>query len=362
MECRDIHKKLSEYVDDVLSPQETMVIDEHLKACRECRVALADLKKTIEHVKGLETVEPPAWLTQKIMAKVRAEARPKKSLFQKLFYPLHIKMPVAAIATIAIALTTLYVFRTIEPEVKLAKAPIEVATPQTSQKEQHLPEREAGADKIAPVSPPFTQPVLPLVKGRSEEGLSLKEGKGEVAGRAESAPGKLAEKQTSSREPESMRERFEATSRAPKPMKQADSTQEAKVPAPVRSLEQAPAIGAVAKDEARQETGAAAPGARLSFMEKKKEEMLTLSVLVKDPMAAVGEIEKILKELEGKVIRVETAEGKKIITGEIKFAKLKELVVRMKAVGQVKEGKIDFESLKGEVKVKIEIVKIFEGR
>lgn len=317
--------------------------------------ALADMKKVIEHIKGLETVEPPVWMKQKIMAKVRAEAEPKKGLFEKLFYPLHVKLPVGAIATVAIALTTLYVFRTIEPEVKLAKAPTEEVAPQISQKGQQPALRDAEDKDVTP-------PVLPLDKGRSERGLPLKEGKGEVAGRAVPAPGKQPEKSTSSREPESMRERFEATPKAPEPTKQAESTQGAKPPAPARSLEQAPATGASVKDEARQAARPATPEAKLSYMEKKKEEMLTLSVLVKDPEAAGKEIEKTLKELEGKAVWVETAERKRIITGEINASKLKDLVVRLNAVGKVKERKIDFASVKGELKVKIEIVEIFEDR
>jgi hypothetical protein len=350
MECRNIQEKLSAYIDDILSSQEKTVVDEHLKTCRECTAALADMKKVIEHIKGLETVEPPVWMKQKIMAKVHAEARPKKGLFERLFYPLHVKLPVGAIATVAIALATLYVFRTIEPEVKLAKAPTEEVAPRISQKKQQPAQKEAEDRGVTP-------PVLPLDEGRSEEGLSLKGGKGEVAGKAAPAPERLAEQPSVLREAD-----LKADKLAPSRAQELEKKEEAKFPAAAGSLEQAPATGTIAKGEARREPKAAAPVAKLSYMEKKKEEMLTLSVLVKDPEAAVGEIEKTLKELESKAVRAESAEGKKIITGEINATKLKELVARLKAVGNVKERKIDFESVKGEVKVKIEIVEIIEGR
>jgi hypothetical protein len=386
MDCEDIRAKFSAYIDDVLSTQEKMAIDEHLKSCLECAAALADLKKTIEHVKGLETVEPPVWMKQKIMTKVRAEAQPKKGLLQKLFYPLQIKLPVGALATIAIALTTLYIFKTIEPEIKLAKAPIEEAAPQIFQKGQQPAQKEAEADKVTPSSPPLPPPSHPLAeRGKADletgksaparpfEGLEKvlpssplappvpPSNKGVFAGKTAPVPERPAEKPTSSKEPESMRDRFKATPKAPEPMKQAEIKQEQKAPALGKDAS-TPATGALAKGEARQETRAAAPKAKLSLMEKKDEKVLSFTVLVKDPETAAGEIEKTLRELEGKAVRTESVEGKKIVTGEINTSKLKELVVRLKAVGKVKEKDIDFEAMKGEVGIRIEVVSITAGR
>jgi hypothetical protein len=362
MDCKDIREKFSAYIDDVLSTQEKMVIDEHLKSCPECAEALADLKKTVEHVKDLETVEPPVWMKQKIMAKVRAEAQPKKGLFQGLFYPLHMKLPVGAIVTVAIALTTLYVFRTIEPEIKLAKAPIEEVAPQVVPKDvtpQSPPSATRGKDELetgksAPGRPseeskkvtpssPLAPPVLPS-------------GKGVFAGKTVPAPERQAEKPASSRkEPESMRDRIEATPKLPEPMKQAEPSQEQKAPVLGKDAS-VPATGTLAKGEARQEARAIAPKAKLALMESKDEKVPSFTVIVKDPATAVKEIEKTLRELEGKVTGTESVEGKKIVTGEINVVKLKELVARLKAVGQVKEKDIDYEGAKGEVRIRIEVV------
>ena len=99
MECADIQKKLSAYIDDALSPEERMLIDEHLTSCQECNAFLADMIKTLEYIQKIEDVEPPPWLTQKVMTKVKEEvaatrfrAKPKRGILQKLFYPLHIKL------------------------------------------------------------------------------------------------------------------------------------------------------------------------------------------------------------------------------------------------------------------------------
>ena len=47
-------------------------------------------------------------MTQKIMAKVRAEAEEKKTIFQRLFYPLTVKLPIQAIAVLFLAVTGFY--------------------------------------------------------------------------------------------------------------------------------------------------------------------------------------------------------------------------------------------------------------
>ena len=333
MECKDIREKLSAYVEGVVSSEEQAAIEIHLKSCPRCSEALSDLSKTIEHLKTLEEVTPPAWLTQNIMTKVRAEAEPGKGVFQRLFYPLHIKLPVGAIATIAIALTTIYIFRTIQPEIKLDRAPTEEIAPQVSERQERAP---------------LTTPAL---------------GKGGFEKR-DAAPSKPAERRGPSKETEFMRDRLETAPEAPEPMKHAppraqepEKKEEAKTPVPEKRPEQLPAPGAIAKDEALQESRATAPEAKLSYMEKKKEEMLTLSVLVKDPEAAVKEIEKTLKELDGKTVHTESLEERRTITGEINAAKLKELIGKLRFVGQVKEKDIDVETMKGELGVRIEIVK-----
>ena len=93
MEHNDIRHKLSEYIDGSVTDEERAAIEAHVKTCEQCTDALQELRKTIEHIKTVEEIEPPAWMTQKIMATVRADVGEKKSLFQRLFYPLAVKIP-----------------------------------------------------------------------------------------------------------------------------------------------------------------------------------------------------------------------------------------------------------------------------
>ena len=61
---------------------------------------------------GLEEVEPPPFFEQRIMSRVREEAGRKQGILRRLFYPLHIKVPIQALATILVAVLAFYVYQT----------------------------------------------------------------------------------------------------------------------------------------------------------------------------------------------------------------------------------------------------------
>ena len=124
MDHNDIRHKLSEYIDNAVTPTEKTAIDEHLRACTTCADALTELRKTIEQVKQIEEVEAPAWMTRKIMANVRAEAEEKKGLFRRLFYPLAVKLPIQAAAVLFLTVAVYYIYSSMHPADKYAEAPM----------------------------------------------------------------------------------------------------------------------------------------------------------------------------------------------------------------------------------------------
>jgi anti-sigma factor RsiW len=124
MDHNEIRHKLSEYIDGAVTPQERAAIDEHLKTCTTCADALAELWKTLEQVKQIEEVEAPVWMTQKIMANVRAEAEEKKGLFRRLFYPLAVKLPIQAAAVLFLTVTVYYIYSSMHPADKYTGAPM----------------------------------------------------------------------------------------------------------------------------------------------------------------------------------------------------------------------------------------------
>ena len=300
MECSDIQEKLSAYLEDIIPSEEKGIIDEHLRACQKCNESLADLKKTLEYVQNLEEIEPPPWLTQKVMASVRLEAEAKRGIFQRLFHPLHIKLPIEALATILIAVATIYVFKTIQPEMKRAKEP-----PAEVLSRIPLKEKTSALDEAKPL------PAKPA------EQFMLAEEQEISAGKSVEAP------------------------KAPARVKKRDKV--------------APSSSVVAKRESKRKT--LSPELRMALVERKREGV-GLTINVKDIEAARKEIEKALMQLGGKIIETKHFEQRNIIAAVLDSQKVKDLFERLKVLGEVKEKALTFEAREGDIEIRIEIAKI----
>jgi hypothetical protein len=313
MECNDIQEKLSAYIEGIISPEEKMLVDEHLTSCQKCNESLSDLRKTVEYINNLEEIEPPSWLTQNIMTSIKAESHPKKSFIKKLFYPLHIKLPIEAVAVILIAVTALYIFKTIQPEVRLAKAPSEEVTPQFPlQGKDTLQKDLKSKENVIPPSP--------FEKG-GKEGFE-----------PEQAP--------PSKKPESM----------------GKLAVEPKAPAPIGKKEEIrPSTGTIAKDELKTEALPSAPRAKV--LAERKEEGIILTIHVKDIETADKEIEKAFTQLGGKIIKTGSFDNKQVITAELDSKHIKDLFEKLKLIGEVKGKESVFEVLEGDITITIEIVK-----
>lgn len=57
-ECEEVRALLSDYVDDELEPQDRRRIDEHVGFCPRCRTALANLRLTLDRLRGLSKKPP----------------------------------------------------------------------------------------------------------------------------------------------------------------------------------------------------------------------------------------------------------------------------------------------------------------
>jgi hypothetical protein len=312
MECNDVQEKLSAYVEGIISPEERTLIDEHLTLCQKCCESLADLKKTVEYIHNLEDVEPPTWLTQKVIARIKSEAKSNKGLLQKLFYPLHIKLPIEAVAVIVIAVTALYIFKTIQPVVRLAKAPSEEVTTQSTLQEKDSFQKDLKSNENV-IPPPH-----PLEKG----------GKG----------GFEAEEPMPSKKPET-EEKYQEAPKAPTPVAKQDKIR--------------PSTGAVAKNELKTEVLSREP----KTLSEIKGKIIILTINVKDIETAGKEIEKAFTQLGVRIIKTESFENKEVVIAKLDSEKLKELFERLKRIGEIKENETDLKVLEGDVSITIEIIK-----
>jgi DNA-binding FrmR family transcriptional regulator len=310
MECKDIHKRLSAYIERAVSPQQKTVIDKHLKQCKRCRQALADLKRTIDYVRRLEEVEPPPWLAQRVMARVRAEAEEKPGIIKRLFYPLHIKLPLEAIAVIFIAVGALYIFKTMQPQMQLAKLPTET--------------RKMAP---APATAPKKEAPSALKKERPAPILSRDQ--------------LMYDKQLETRGEKSM----------------------GKAKAPARMMEQeaaaptVPEAGTTYRDESDRR-GVLAPTAvsPKRAAESKVKEVHFL-VHVEDLETASRDIEETLRQLGGREITTSPLKDKAMIDAEINANKLQKLTDQLHLIGEVQGKGLTMETREGDLEIRIDLEK-----
>ncbi len=188
MNHNDIRHMLSEYIDGAITSEDRAAIEEHLTTCVKCREALKELRQTVAHIRSVEELDPPAWMTQKIMAKVRAEAE-KKSWFQRFFFPLYIKLPLEAVGVLFIAVTAVFIYQNMQSAMKREyEKPAQPA----------LQNQAAAPAPMVPTKEKQTYPAdgesaLPLLK-KEEAGIGRTQGRAmtspdaspEAAGKAKS--------------------------------------------------------------------------------------------------------------------------------------------------------------------------------
>jgi Predicted integral membrane protein (DUF2275)/Putative zinc-finger len=128
MNCEEIQKYLSGFLDKSLDVERSQEIGDHLAACSLCSEEMASLAECRRLVSTLPEVEPPVGFTTRVMAHVREAAR-KPSLWEGLFFPLQIKIPLQATAVVLIAVCAAYIYQkeplqrvvTVQPERSFGK-------------------------------------------------------------------------------------------------------------------------------------------------------------------------------------------------------------------------------------------------
>ncbi len=328
MECKGIREKLCAYLEGVVSPEENRIIEEHLNSCQECGNNLADLKKAGELVKDLAEVEPPAWLTQKIMSRVRAEGEKKRGIFQKLFYPLHIKVPIEALATVLIAVTAAYVFRAVEPEIKLAHLPASTK-PVITKEETAKPPQEIPKDSPS-----------------SRKKAALKDYTERDSGKVSSVPPGSEEKPI----------KKEDKSALPSPAEKPLTAEKKEAATEILGKGENIAIPGAAKETRERKKLAAPP--KLKEVAAIKLRFTDVSVKVKDVHVARGKVESLFGQLGAQKIERESREGKEVLTADLKAMQVKEFLEKLKVIGEINEKGIPLDTSAGDVAIRVEIVSI----
>jgi anti-sigma factor RsiW len=71
LNCRDVVKKLSDYLDGDLEPAVAQDLDRHLNGCKECTLIVNQTKLTVEIFCDAEMVELPKQVSARLHEALR---------------------------------------------------------------------------------------------------------------------------------------------------------------------------------------------------------------------------------------------------------------------------------------------------
>jgi anti-sigma factor RsiW len=172
MKHTEIRRKLSAYLDNQIDAADRAKIEGHLAGCASCRKALEELKRTVGHLKSLPEVEPPPWLTARVMALVRDQEQPRQAFWRRIFLPLHVKLPLEAIALVFICFIGYQVARMNASKVSLTE-PSPVTREESPAPTHPAKNRPSAQPPATPSAKPHPAPsVYPPVPERKDKSLT----------------------------------------------------------------------------------------------------------------------------------------------------------------------------------------------
>jgi hypothetical protein len=345
MTCNEIENRLPAYLEDLLSPEERKSITGHITTCPRCSRAFAGLKKAEQLVHGLGEVEPPPFFEQRIMSRVREEAGQKQRILRRLFYPLHIKVPIPFLATLLVAVLAIYVFQTGDPEMKqMAPLPIPLTELGNGQVTAEPPRTPVSPSAVTPVKrAPAGGGDLPEKNQQRFVAPPLENGGKEERIAGSRAP--IREERPSAMKPAdpvmAVREKdvppvvsAEALSKAQDMAGKQDSDKTLETFLPEQKRKEKMTDSGAAAGESRKTMSAPSPS-RMTAVGAMKRSVIDLTIRVRDTGVAIREIEARLGQVNARIIERQHRKGSEFLKAEITAQKVAALLDLLEAIGKV---------------------------
>lgn len=361
MTCNDVENLLPAHMEDLLAPEERRGVEEHLASCPRCRRVLTDLMTSVEVLRGLEEVEPPPFFEERIMARIREAAGQKRGFLRKLFFPLHIKLPIQTLAMIFIAVLGIHVYRQGEPEMKQI-APLPEAAMESVK-------RNAAADSPpAPsIVPAPRQRPSPAAASPASDGQHVAAAPGENGGKAVGAVAAQA------RAPEGLPAEVKPDTPDTAPRRKGGSPSQAggmdegpptetkqqsrrmlETPLPEAKRKENRAETSPLPGEGGKPSYAPAPSA-MRAAKATSHPVMALTIQVDELSPAVREIEKRLNRAGARVIARQHHGGSESVQAEMPAANVAAFLEGLGTIGRVKIEQGPVSVLDGNVAVKVTI-------
>jgi len=363
MTCNEIENRLPAYLEDLLSPEERKSITGHLASCPRCSRSFAGLKKAEELVQGLGEVEPPPFFEQRIMSRVREEAAQRQGILRRLFYPLHIKIPIQALATLLVAVLAFHIYQTGEPEMKqMAPLPIPLTELGKGKGTADSPKTLVSPSAVTPVK---RAPAGDLPEKNQRRFVAPPFENGGKEGRMADSRAPIREERPSAMKPAApvmaAREKdvppvsAEALDKAQERAGKQDADKAPETLLPEQKRKERMTDTDFAAGDSRKTMSAPSPS-RMSAGAAIKRSVMDLTIQVRDPDVAIREIEARLGQVNAWNVERQHRRESEFLKAEIAAQNVTALLDLLEAVGRVNLETSPLVVPDGNVTVSIKIV------
>lgn len=322
MDHAGIRDKLSAYLDGAVTPREKALIEEHLKTCPECETALRDLRRTVERLRTMGEEEPPPWLTQRIMARIREEAAQEKGFLRRFFPPMRWKLPLEAAALVFLSVTVYMVYRGVSPEVKIAVPPVaEIQREGTPQ----------APPAITPGSETEQKPAVPEKRPTEEKKQDIASAKGRAVPRSSGEAPAAALPSESARE-EAASQFAQPPAAAPAPMPETKGGAQR-----VLGEQGDMALPRDAENRRKEEKSASSPAMRAKAVAPTAMRDMRVVLGVNDTDTAFREIDRIAGLSGGTIVRRSARDEGGVCIVRVERERLGEFLERVGKIGEVRK-------------------------
>lgn len=168
MNCEETQTRLSEYLEKSLDTISMKGLEVHLSSCSRCRVEADRLAECIQQVASLPAVDLPLGFSQRVMAHVRAFDR-KPALWERLFLPLRVKIPLQATAVALIGALAIVLSPNEEQFNRPGSSEQSAATIASPMQLEKKNEPSAGVDGTKKPIRSTSEPIARLAKQSAQE-------------------------------------------------------------------------------------------------------------------------------------------------------------------------------------------------
>ncbi len=179
MECEKVRDRFSSLLENELDPLEEKIVKEHLASCSDCQKDLQQFDKTIRWLHSVKEVEVPDGFLNEIYKKMEERKRKvplsKETRWKWFRHPFPLRLPVQAVAMVAIVFLVLYLTKIMPVETPQLKdaghtKPL-ISAPLSAEKQvdQVLAKKEMEKDRVAAQPPRELSPLSKVVPVPSEK-------------------------------------------------------------------------------------------------------------------------------------------------------------------------------------------------